>query len=50
MAVYNRWGKRVAVTNDGIGGWDGQGAVVGVYFYVIRIGRRQYKGWVSLLR
>jgi gliding motility-associated-like protein len=50
MNIYNRWGKLVATTGDGIKGWDGSGSASGVYFYIIRIGSREYKGWVHLLR
>jgi gliding motility-associated-like protein len=50
MTIYNRWGKLVAVIHDGMAGWDGQSTAPGTYFYQIRIGRRQYKGLVTLLR
>jgi gliding motility-associated-like protein len=50
MAIYNRWGKLVAITQDGIKGWDGAGCSTGIYFYHIKVANKEFQGWVSLLR
>ncbi len=57
--VYNRWGQSVFSTTDGTSGWDGRYngelAVAGSYYYLIRIGLengtvRTMKGDVVLIR
>jgi gliding motility-associated-like protein len=50
MQIFNRWGKQVALIPDGRSGWDGAGCADGLYFYSIRIGGQEKKGWVELIR
>ena len=53
MQIFDRWGRPVFEGNQL--GWNGinkQGspAVEGVYYYVIKIGERAFKGNLTLLR
>jgi len=47
MHIYNRWGRLVAETVNGL---YGKGFPTGLYYYQITIASKEYKGWVSLLR
>jgi gliding motility-associated-like protein len=53
MEIFDRWGRPVhagtELSWDGING-QGDPAVEGVYFYVITIGEKAYRGNVTLLR
>jgi len=57
--IFNRWGKEVFSTTNGMDGWDGtlngQPAATGTYYYLIRIshkdgGASDYRGDLTLVR
>jgi len=55
VEVVDRWGTTVFVANDANEAWngveiDGDDAQEGVYFYVVEVGERVYKGSFSLVR
>ncbi|MEP7168980.1 MAG: PKD domain-containing protein, partial [Bacteroidota bacterium] len=55
MRIFSRWGKKVFESNDYNSFWYGNGALQGVYVYVINVttksGKKfEYKGTVTLVR
>jgi len=48
--IYNRWGRIVFESTNREFNWDGLGFPTGVYYYVVKYRKSQYKGTVSLLR
>ena len=50
MQLFNRWGKVLYSSPSRNFKWDGGNAPEGIYFYHVEFERRQYKGWVSLIR
>lgn len=55
LRVVDRWGVILAESRDKMEGWDGldqKGSAVpeGVYFYVLRVGDRDFTGEVTLIR
>ena len=59
MAIYNRWGEQIFITNDINEGWDGtvegKDAAIGSYVYMIRYldgdgKEKRKKGTVTLIR
>jgi gliding motility-associated-like protein len=55
MVIYNRWGKQVFSTDEPNDAWEGRlngGQIVssGLYFYVIEVGDKTYKGEVTVVR
>jgi gliding motility-associated-like protein len=56
LQIFDRWGKLMYQQSSATApGWDGQNqeglrAHEGVYYYALRIGRKEYKGHVTLLR
>jgi gliding motility-associated-like protein len=53
--VFDRWGVRLWQTNNKTAGWDGnngdgEAVTDGVYFYVAKIGGRDFNGNVTLMR
>ncbi|MCS7074809.1 MAG: gliding motility-associated C-terminal domain-containing protein, partial [Bacteroidia bacterium] len=54
LVVLDRWGKQLWSSNDPNTHWDGTNngnpAVEGVYYYVLKIGDKTYNGNITLLR
>ncbi len=50
MIIKNRWGREVFSTMDVKAGWKGQNIASGTYYYLIKLGDRQYKGWVHVVK
>ena len=55
LTVMDRWGTVMYKTNDKLAGWQGLTnlnvkAQPGVYFYTVKIGKREFAGNVSLIR
>ena len=50
LLVYNRWSNQVFQTTDVMKGWNGEDVSQGTYYYLIKLGKRRYKGWVSVLK
>lgn len=56
IKIYNRWGEEVFNTNDSNNYWNGKihnsEAEVsdGTYFYVLQIGAKTYKGFLTILK
>jgi hypothetical protein len=50
MDIYNRWEKKVFTTTNGAEGWTGQSLTTGVYYFTIRVGTNEFKGWVHLVK
>jgi gliding motility-associated-like protein len=50
MSIYNRWGKHITTVTDGKQGWDGAGCSNGIYYYLIKVDDKEFKGWVYLLK
>jgi gliding motility-associated-like protein len=50
IKIFNRWGKQIALIEDGTKGWDGAGYPGGVYYYIINTAGGERKGWVELIR
>ena len=49
LMVIDRWGHEIYQSNDPSVGWSGSGVSPGVYYYLISLGRSDYRGWVSVL-
>lgn len=50
MTIYNRWGRTITTITDGLQGWDGSGCSTGIYYYLIKVENKEFKGWIHLLR
>jgi gliding motility-associated-like protein len=54
IKIYNRWGTLVFESKNNDTHWNGESdnkeVAAGVYFYVLTIGEKQYKGNISLFR
>lgn len=50
VAVFDRWGNEVFISNDKNFGWDGGTVPSGVYFYMVKIGNKEIDGSVTVLR
>jgi gliding motility-associated-like protein len=55
IRIYNRWGEQQFTTSDPTHYWNGknvhrQDASDGTYYYVLDIGAKEYKGFISLIR
>ena len=50
IRIFSRWGTQVYRSATRQFAWDGRNVSDGVYFYHIRYGKKQYKGYVSILR
>ncbi|HEX2899056.1 MAG TPA: gliding motility-associated C-terminal domain-containing protein, partial [Bacteroidia bacterium] len=53
--VFDRWGVRLWETQNKTHGWDGKNAkgedvTDGVYFYLAKVGNREFVGEVTLVR
>jgi gliding motility-associated-like protein len=53
--VYDRWGVKLWQTNNKTAQWDGTDGngvevVEGVYFYLVKVGNRDFNGNVTLMR
>ncbi|MGC4022170.1 MAG: gliding motility-associated C-terminal domain-containing protein [Cyclobacteriaceae bacterium] len=49
LQIIDRWGKEIYITNDPTKGWNAGSAASGTYFYLMSLGNRRFKGWVSVL-
>jgi gliding motility-associated-like protein len=49
IVIYNRWGEKVYNSSNFEFEWTGQGLPYGVYFYVIRFGKREKHGHLSIM-
>lgn len=55
LVIYNRWGNEIYKTNLRNNGWDGRStsgeiAPDGIYYYLIKVDDKSYKGYVRLAR
>lgn len=50
VRIYSRWGMEVYKSADRQFAWDGRNVSDGVYYYLVRYGRKKYKGYVSIVR
>ncbi|WNJ18077.1 PKD domain-containing protein [Pontibacter sp. G13] len=50
IAVFDRWGREVFVSQSAQEGWRPSSEKAGVYFYAVKIGEKVYKGDLTLLR
>lgn len=55
MTIYNKWGEKIFKTTDATAGWNGAGAMPGVYVWAIsyenRVGQRfELKGSVTVIK
>ena len=50
LSIQNRWGKQVYFNKSYQNDWDGGDLPAGVYYYQIRLGRRQYKGPLTIVK
>jgi gliding motility-associated-like protein len=55
VQVFDRWGVELYVSRNKVEGWDGKDtnafdATDGVYYYVIKVGDKEYTGPVTLVR
>lgn len=50
LFIYNRWGKQVYESLDYQNDWKGEGLADGTYYYIVKQGYQEYKGWVELKR
>ena len=50
LTVYDRRGKEVFASANRKVLWNGNGHANGLYYFLLRVGHLQYKGWVHLLR
>lgn len=50
LSIFNRWGKKVFTSSDPKQCWDGGTVNPGVYYYVLDIGKEEYKGNLFLNR
>lgn len=53
LSIFNRWGKKVYESKDnewkGVN-MNGESVSEGTYYYVFKIGKKQYSGFVTLIR
>jgi gliding motility-associated-like protein len=55
LEIYDRWGVKYHESRNKEQGWDGRDlngkeSAVGVYFYTVKAGAREYQGSITLLR
>lgn len=50
MIVKNRWGREVFSTTHVKEGWRAQNVASGTYYYFIKLGGKQFKGWVHVVK
>ncbi len=50
MTILNRWGREIFTTTSPTQGWDGSDVDSGTYYYSIKLGSYNYRGWVSVIR
>ncbi|MFL5764942.1 MAG: gliding motility-associated C-terminal domain-containing protein [Bacteroidia bacterium] len=55
IRIFNRWGELQFTTIDSTHYWDGknvkkQDASDGTYYYILDVGIKEYKGFISLVR
>ncbi|AEV33974.1 hypothetical protein Oweho_3019 [Owenweeksia hongkongensis DSM 17368] len=50
LSIYNRWGERVFESTNPEDCWTGEEHSDGTYFYVLRIGKEEFKGHLLLNR
>ncbi|MBX9850340.1 MAG: gliding motility-associated C-terminal domain-containing protein, partial [Cytophagaceae bacterium] len=50
ITIFNRWGSKVFESTDPNFKWSGDKNPRGVYFYTIDINKKEFKGWVELVR
>jgi gliding motility-associated-like protein len=49
IVIYNRWGEKVYNSNNFEFEWSGEKLPYGVYFYVMRLGKREKLGHLSIM-
>ncbi|MFD1818880.1 gliding motility-associated C-terminal domain-containing protein [Pseudarcicella hirudinis] len=50
IVFFNRWGQEVYRSIDRNFKWEAEGLAVGTYYYALKFTKREFKGWVELLR
>ena len=50
ITIFNRWGSKVFESSDPDFKWSGDKNPTGIYFYNIDINKKEFKGWVELIR
>ncbi|MBT1703409.1 gliding motility-associated C-terminal domain-containing protein, partial [Chryseosolibacter indicus] len=51
LVITNRWGKEIYKSDNYQNNWRGEGAVDGIYFYRLQIGKNEpITGWVEIMR
>ncbi|MEJ2004607.1 MAG: gliding motility-associated C-terminal domain-containing protein [Cyclobacteriaceae bacterium] len=48
VVIYNRWGNVVYRSEDRFFRWFGENAAAGIYYYVVRFSKKDYKGSVTV--
>lgn len=49
ITIYNRWGEKVYNSSNFEFKWSGEGLPYGVYFYVLRLGKEEKLGHLSIM-
>ena len=50
LKIWNRWGLVVFATDDYLNNWEAAGQPAEIYYYVLSTSRKEYKGWLQLIR
>ncbi len=50
LKIWDRWGVLVFSTEDYLNNWEAQGLSSGVYYYVLGTPKKDYKGWLQVIR
>ncbi|MCZ8353137.1 MAG: gliding motility-associated C-terminal domain-containing protein [Cyclobacteriaceae bacterium] len=50
LEIYNRWGNKIYFTTDPVSGWNGEEVDTGTFYYNIKIGSQNFRGWIQVLR